>query len=90
MTPAAKGPLREIFQGLVRGYPAPQAIITANMAEGTSTKFPNVPDVDIDANGRFKYILIKVMDKTPGGAFKYIVRGFDWADYHGTLSDRSL
>ena len=60
------------------------------MAEGTSTKFPNVPDVDIDANGLFKYILIKVMDKTPGGAFQYIVRGFDWADYHGTLSDRSL
>ena len=55
------------------------------MAEGN---FSNVPDVDIDANGRFKYILIKVMDKTQGGAFKYIVRGFDWANYHGKLTDR--
>ena len=65
-------------------------IITANMAEGTLTKFPHVPDVDIDANGRFKYILIKVMDKTQGGTFKYIVRGFDWAGYHGKLTERSL
>ena len=65
-------------------------IITANMAEGTSTKFANISDVDIDANGRFKYILIKVMDKTQGSAFKYIVRGFDWANYHGKLSNRSL
>lgn len=61
------------------------------MAEGTSPKFSNVSDVEIDANGRFKYILIKVIDKTQGGAFKYIVRGFDWANYHGKtkLSDRS-
>ena len=65
-------------------------IITANMAEGTSTKFPHVPDVDIDADGRFKYILIKVIDKTQGGAFKHIVRGFDWANYHGKLTDRPL
>ena len=74
----------------MRGSPAPQALITVNMAAGTSTKISSVPDVDIDANGRFKYILIKVMDKTQGGAFKYIVRGFDWADYHGKLSDRLL
>ena len=58
-------------------------IITANMAEG-------VPDVDIDTDGRFKYILIKVTDKTQGGAFKHIVRGFDWANYHGKLTDRPL
>lgn len=61
------------------------------MAEGTSPKFSNVSDVEIDANGRFKYILIKVIDITQGGTFKYIVRGFDWANYHGKtkLSDRS-
>lgn len=70
--------------------PAPLVIITGNMAEGASTKFANVPDVDIDANGRFKYILIKVMEKRQDGAFKHIVRGFDWANYHGKLISRSL
>ena len=74
----------------MRESPAPQILVTANMAEGTSTKFPHVPDVDIDANGRFKYILIKVMDTTQAGTFKYIVRGFDWADYHGKLTNQML
>lgn len=58
------------------------------MAEGTSAKLANVSDVEIDANGLFKYVLIKVIDKTQSGVFKYVVRGFDWADYHGKLCDR--
>ena len=58
------------------------------MAEGRSTALSAVPDVEIDANGRFKYILIKVIDNSGDGAYKYIVRGFDWADYHGKLRDR--
>ena len=58
------------------------------MAEGASPKLSNVSDVEIDANGRFKYILIKVIDRSQDGAYKYIVRGFDWADYHGMSRDR--
>lgn len=58
------------------------------MAEGASPNLSNVSDVEIDANGRFKYILIKVIDRSQDGAYKYIVRGFDWADYHGMLRDR--
>ena len=57
--------------------------IASNMAEGTSTKLESVADVEIDATGRFKYILIKVIDESGGGVYKYVVRGFDWADYHG-------
>jgi len=58
------------------------------MAEETSPKLAKVSDVEIDANGRFKYILIKVIDKSQGGVFKYIVRGHDWADYHADIYDR--
>lgn len=54
-----------------------------NMAEGTSPKLSNIPDVEIDENGRFKYILIKVIDDTHDNVYKYIVRGFAWASYHG-------
>lgn len=39
-----------------------------------------VEDVDIDASGVFKYILIKVKDKD---AAKMIVRGYARCDYHG-------
>ena len=41
-----------------------------------------IADVDIDANGVYKYILIKVTDKKIS-ASKVIVRGYSWADYHG-------
>ncbi|KAL9989514.1 hypothetical protein ACROYT_G004074 [Oculina patagonica] len=58
------------------------------MAEGTSAKLANVSDVEIDANGRFKYVLIKVIDKSQGGVFKYVVRGFDWADYHADIYEK--
>lgn len=40
-----------------------------------------VPDVDIDADGVFKYVLIRV--RPPGGAAKDVVRGYGWAEYHG-------
>ena len=59
------------------------------MAEGTSTKLESVADVEIDASGRFKYILIKVIDDSGGGVYKYVVRGFDWADYHGKFCNSS-
>lgn len=41
-----------------------------------------VQDVDIDPDGVFKYVLIRV---TPAGteSGKEIVRGFAWAEYHG-------
>ena len=41
-----------------------------------------VADVDIEPDGVYKYILIKVSDKK-SGASKMVVRGYSWADYHG-------
>lgn len=47
-----------------------------------STKLDAVPSVDIDPNGQFKYILVKI---THGSHHKYIVRGYARAGYHGEL-----
>ena len=66
---------------------ATQKKLSVNMAEGTSPKLSNLADVEIDGNGRFKYILIKVKD-TADGVYKYIVRGFSWASYHGRLPNK--
>lgn len=50
-------------------------------------KLDAVPLVDIDAEGRFKYILIKVFapsaeDSSNGEPSKLIVRGFQRAKWH--------
>lgn len=46
-----------------------------------------IPDVDIDSDGVFKYVLIRVHAAAPSGApageSKEIVRGYKWAEYHG-------
>lgn len=43
--------------------------------------------VDIDSNGTFKYILIKLTNRKSEGSAskgsKLIVRGYSWAGYHG-------
>jgi hypothetical protein len=39
-----------------------------------------IKDVEISEQGRFKYILIKVKSKDDE---KIILRGFEWAGYHG-------
>lgn len=46
-----------------------------------------IPDVDIDSDGVFKYVLIRVHLAEPSGdpakECKEIVRGYKWAEYHG-------
>lgn len=44
-----------------------------------------VPDVEIDPEGTFKYILVRVKD---GDAQKDIVRGTKTAEYHSKFSAR--
>lgn len=41
-----------------------------------------IPDVDIDPDGVFKYVLIRVTPEGEGPG-KEIVRGYAWAEYHG-------
>ena len=47
----------------------------------STSSLAKIADVDIDADGVFKYILIKVKDKDD--VSKMIVRGYNWAQYHG-------
>lgn len=44
----------------------------------------NVEEVNIEGDGTFKYILIKLTSKTEGKTLsKVIVRGYSWAEFHG-------
>ena len=45
------------------------------------SNFDDVPEVDIDPSGVFKYILIK-LHRSEGDP-KYIVRGYARHEYHG-------
>ncbi|NXL70059.1 PHP14 phosphatase, partial [Leptocoma aspasia] len=40
-----------------------------------------VPDVQIDGDGVFKYVLVRV--RGAGAPSKDVVRGHGWAEYHG-------
>ncbi|XP_072816642.1 14 kDa phosphohistidine phosphatase isoform X1 [Vicugna pacos] len=56
-----------------------------------ATDLAQIPDVDIDSDGVFKYVLIRVHAVSPSGVpageSKEIVRGYKWAEYHeGLLS----
>ena len=51
-----------------------------NKMASLEDKLHAVPDVDIDNSGKFKYVLIKVCAESKS---KCIVRGFDWAEFHG-------
>ena len=46
-----------------------------------------VADVSIEPDGVFKYILIEIVEKGKKSSSivkkKLIVRGFNWAEYHG-------
>ncbi len=46
----------------------------------------SVTEVDIDDNGTFKYILIKIFTTGDKSTSKLIVRGYGWAGYHGEIS----
>jgi len=47
----------------------------------------SIPVVDIDDNGTFKYVLLKVnkpvLDNTTKENVTYLVRGHSWASFHG-------
>lgn len=50
-----------------------------------------VPDVDIDSEGKFKYILAKVYGKPQLSGVKrskFVVRGNDEMSYHGRYSSK--
>ncbi|GFR58081.1 14 kDa phosphohistidine phosphatase-like [Elysia marginata] len=55
---------------------------TASATSYKNPKLRDIPEVEIDKNGKFKYILIKVHDPDIDREFKHIVRGTSKAAYH--------
>ncbi|NXT19685.1 PHP14 phosphatase, partial [Syrrhaptes paradoxus] len=51
------------------------------MAAAVAEALSRVPDVEIDGDGVFKYVLVRV--RAAGGPGKDVVRGHGWAEYHG-------
>lgn len=49
----------------------------------SAERLEKIPEADIDPNGVFKYVLIRVHSKTDE-SYVDIVRGYAWAEYHGT------
>ncbi|KAJ1145649.1 hypothetical protein NDU88_011935 [Pleurodeles waltl] len=48
-----------------------------------------IPDVDIEPDGVFKYVLIRVQPARGGpDEGKDIVRGYRWAEYHADIYDK--
>ena len=45
-----------------------------------------VSEVDIEPDGVFKYILVELTDKK-SGKVKTVVRGYEWAEYHGKYTN---
>lgn len=48
----------------------------------SAERLAKIPDVDLDPNGVFKYVLIRVHSKDDD-SYVDIVRGYAWAEYHG-------
>jgi phosphohistidine phosphatase len=57
-----------------------------------SEKLANILEVEIDSDGTFKYVLIKVYGakgSTSPDEVKTIVRGFKWGEYHANIYDKT-
>ncbi|XP_060791506.1 14 kDa phosphohistidine phosphatase [Neoarius graeffei] len=53
----------------------------------SAERLEKIPEADIDPNGVFKYVLIRVHSKTDE-SFVDIVRGYTWAEYHADIYDK--
>uniref|UniRef100_A0A8C2IP37 14 kDa phosphohistidine phosphatase n=1 Tax=Cyprinus carpio TaxID=7962 RepID=A0A8C2IP37_CYPCA len=50
----------------------------------SAERLAKIPEVDLDPNGVFKYVLIRVNSKDDD-SYVDIVRGYAWAEYHGRV-----
>lgn len=50
----------------------------------SAERLAKIPEVDLDPDGVFKYVLIRVHSKTDE-SYVDIVRGYAWAEYHGRI-----
>lgn len=57
---------------------------TSAFAKMSAERLAKIPEVDLDPDGVFKYVLIRVHSKTDE-SYVDIVRGYAWAEYHGRI-----
>lgn len=87
--PALRSLTESFLAGSARPIHRSMAVAQSEIQSPGASKNPKlkaVPDVEIDKNGKFKYILIKVHDPDKEREFKHIVRGTAKAAYHGKLN----
>lgn len=48
----------------------------------SAERLAKIPEADLDPNGVFKYVLIRVHSEDDD-SYVDIVRGYAWAEYHG-------
>ncbi|MBW00986.1 14 kDa phosphohistidine phosphatase, partial [Eschrichtius robustus] len=59
-----------------------------------AAKLTQIPDVDIDCDSDFKYVLIRVHAGLPSGALaresKEIMSSYRWAEYHSDVYGQGI
>ncbi|XP_067417685.1 14 kDa phosphohistidine phosphatase [Emydura macquarii macquarii] len=72
--------------GDVTGSPWCRKMAAEQLSSGQSRQ---IPAVDIDPDGVFKYVLIRVRPAAGAGPARDIVRGYAWAEYHADIYDKT-
>ncbi|XP_072947464.1 14 kDa phosphohistidine phosphatase-like [Epargyreus clarus] len=77
-----------LFRNLGRSCTVPAPQLTLNNRR-MATSIGDLPTVDIDPSGVFKYILMKVYEKDQATSepLKIIVRGYQRCNYHSDIFD---
>lgn len=70
------------FSVAVLNFAVVLGFFSAVFAIMSAERLAKIPEVDLDPNGVFKYVLIRV-HSTDDDSYVDIVRGYAWAEYHG-------
>ncbi|XP_051734264.1 14 kDa phosphohistidine phosphatase [Ctenopharyngodon idella] len=75
------------FSVAVLNFAVVLGFFSAVFAIMSAERLAKIPEVDLDPNGVFKYVLIRV-HSTDDDSYVDIVRGYAWAEYHADIYDR--
>lgn len=77
------------FSVAVLNFAVVLGLFSPTFAIMSAERLAKIPEVDLDPNGVFKYVLIRVHSKDDE-SYVDIVRGYAWAEYHGRDSVKFL
>ncbi|XP_058614818.1 14 kDa phosphohistidine phosphatase [Onychostoma macrolepis] len=75
------------FSVVVLNFAVVLGLFTPAFAIMSTERLAKISEVDLDPNGVFKYVLIRVHSKDDE-SYVDIVRGYAWAEYHADIYDR--